>query len=142
VDVSTLLWQELSRFFEAFPCEVVEAASPLGDASDGWLSTTTSVAVARAESSVFLLLLHDFLLTSEAVYCNPMTLLEGHLRRGHILAIPKSAAARGGVILRLLPPKRSKQCVVLRLNSHPIPTCAATRVLLLLTALRQLTGDS
>ena len=137
------IWYELSRFRAAFPCEVAPAAPPLGDAGDGHLSLALAFAETRANSSLLYRVLHTLLVVSQALYCRPTALLDGHLRRDHILSVPASPVAPGGLVLRLLLPKREKGKVDMRRDSFPIPTGPATRALLaLLGALGLLADDA
>lgn len=142
-DTREAISRELTHFCTGFPCEVAAAAPPLGDAGDGRLELAITYAAARAETSLLYRSLHALLLVSQALYCRPTALLDGHLRRGQVMAVPATASASGGLVLRLLLPKRRKDRVDMRLDSFPIPTGPATRALLsLLNALEQLTRDT
>ena len=137
------IWLELRRFRAAFPCEVAPAAPPLGDAGDGRLSAALAFAESRASTSLLYRLLHTLLVVSQALYCRPTALLDGNLHRDHILSVPASPVAPGGLVLRLLLPQREKTKGDMRRDSFPIPTGPATRALLaLLGALGLLVDDA
>ena len=80
---------------------------------------------------------------SKALYCRPSALLGGRLRRQHIAYMPPSSSAQGGLIVSLLLPKKRKDRVDWRLDSHPIPTGPAALALVsLLDALGLLACDA
>ena len=121
---------ECERFCETFPCEVRSAAPTLG-VTDG-LDTATEFASSRAASSLFFRMMTALLLVSQALYCRPSALLEGRLRRSHVSYLPPCSSAQGGLVISLLLPKRRKNKVDRRLDSHPIPSGPAVLALLTL----------
>jgi hypothetical protein len=127
-EVAALISTERRRFCETFPCEVRSAAPILGVA-DG-LDVAIAYAEARADSSLFFREMSALLQVSKELYNRPTALLGGRLRRNHISYLPPSASARGGVVVSLLLPKKVKDRVDHRINSHPIPSGPAVLSLL------------
>ena len=133
--------RDLRQFRETFPNEVRSLAPPLG-AADG-LDVAIAYADTRAGSSLFYRIMSALLHVSKALYCRPSALLNGRLRRRHISYLPPTATTRGGLVINLILPKKRKDRVDLRLDSHPIPTGPAVLALVsLLDALGLLAHDA
>ena len=133
------IWRELPHFCSTFPCEVQPAAPPLGTANG--LDEAIAFASARAPAWLFFRVMTALLMVSKSLYCRPTALLR--LRRRDISYMPPSASAQGGLVLSLLLPKKRKDRVDLRLDSHPIPMGPTVLALLgLLEALGLLTPEA
>jgi hypothetical protein len=118
---------------------VQPAAPPLGTANG--LDEAIAFASARAPTWLFFRVMTALLMVSKSLYCRPTALLR--LRRRDISYMPPSASAQGGLVLSLLLPKKRKDRVDLRLDSHPIPMGPTVLALLgLLEALGLLTPEA
>jgi predicted RecA/RadA family phage recombinase len=114
------IWAELPLFCVSFPCEVSAAAPPLGK-SDGRLNATIAYAEQRTHHSLFFKGVFALLSLASALYPRSTGLLNGHLRLQHLLFQPPTDTARGGLVVRLILPKKNKRTIDLRHDSHPVP---------------------
>jgi hypothetical protein len=119
-EVQDAIWEELTRFRVDFPCQVSAAAPPLGR-SDGRLDQAIAYVEQRAPNSLFFKEMLALLRTAGELYPRANGLLEGRLLLGHLLFQPPGPHARGGLVVRLILPKKNKHTVDLRRDSHPIP---------------------
>ena len=74
--------------------------------------------------------MHALLRISQALYCRPTALLNGHLRLRHVSAIAPTSTSIGGLVLWLPMPKGRKHFTDRRLESFPIPTGPASEAFL------------
>ena len=81
---ASAIWEELPRFRAAFPCQVSSAAPPLS-ASDGRLTQVLAYVEHRAVQSLFYCEISALLLVAASLFSRTTGLLEGHVRRRHIL---------------------------------------------------------
>ena len=120
---------ELGRFCTTFPCEVSAAAPPLG-ASDGRLTRVIEYAEQRSQGSLFFLGITALLRLAAVLYPRSSGLLDGNLRLGHLLFQPPGPSFQGGLVVRLILPKKGKKTVDARFDSHPVPMGPAVTALL------------
>jgi hypothetical protein len=136
IQTQTEIWGLLPRFCKAFPCEIKPAAPPLG--RNHGLDTAIAYATSRAAHSLFFRSMTALLCMMKALYCRPSALLEGNLRLADLSFVPPSDRHQGGIVVNLLLPKKRKEAIDRRRDSHPIPTGRATQAILSLLDARGL----